>query len=434
MKNVGVTKKYYFIPGHRWKLSFAELVNFFYNSRVEFNVITANYLFFLVEVSSDGWIENIDLGGIRKFGRILGNTDHPSKLVELVNGYLQSVVVSKIRFGVSIYSIRKNTRSSYRMKENLEGHIKSSLEEHNIKASYVGHLNQLETSTVVYDKKIRNKGFELAVLLDKGDCYLAECLWVHNYKKNRNFEYRRPAFDKRSGMLPVKLSKIMVNLAQSGNIQTIWDPFCGSGTILMVAVDNGYNVIGSDDSLQAINDTKDNIHWIIEKGYLGKRWEDKTSTRDTLEKYVLIQKANVNEMKSVYNEFGNVIRENIAIVFEPYLGPIVKRPLNDRRYKEVSTKVFNILNTALNKIYYIARRRKKSISSLCFVVPIYKTMKGYQSPSFKVMLRKFQGIGFGYPNAVKRLSTFTDETDITWYDKNSLIRRKIIVLHRKAVT
>jgi len=64
-------------------------------------------------------------------------------------------------------------------------------------------------------------------------------------------------------MLPPKLAMMMLNLATQKKDSIILDPFCGSGTILTEAILLGYkNLIGSDISQTAVNDTMRNIEWL----------------------------------------------------------------------------------------------------------------------------------------------------------------------------
>lgn len=76
-------------------------------------------------------------------------------------------------------------------------------------------------------------------------------------------DFGRPGRDDVSGMLPPKLSKIMINLAGAKRDATLLDPFCGSGTLLIEAALMGYTtLLGSDISPRAITDTKQNFEWI----------------------------------------------------------------------------------------------------------------------------------------------------------------------------
>lgn len=75
-------------------------------------------------------------------------------------------------------------------------------------------------------------------------------------------DYDRPKIDSRSGMLPPKLARLMINLTGANSTATLLDPFCGSGTLLVEAVTLGFtNLIGSDLSPKAIEHTKQNLGW-----------------------------------------------------------------------------------------------------------------------------------------------------------------------------
>jgi hypothetical protein len=77
-------------------------------------------------------------------------------------------------------------------------------------------------------------------------------------------DYERPAVDPRSGMLPPKVARIMINLGynpEQDKSQTLYDPYCGSGTILVEAIDLGLNVIASDISSKAVADSTANVNW-----------------------------------------------------------------------------------------------------------------------------------------------------------------------------
>lgn len=77
-------------------------------------------------------------------------------------------------------------------------------------------------------------------------------------------DYDRPKMDSKSGMLPPKLARLMINLTGVSPDQTLLDPFCGSGTVLMEAIDLGLtDVVGTDLSPKAIEHSKQNTGWVI---------------------------------------------------------------------------------------------------------------------------------------------------------------------------
>lgn len=77
-------------------------------------------------------------------------------------------------------------------------------------------------------------------------------------------DYDRPAVDPHSGMLPPKVARMMINLGlhtTPNKSLTLYDPFCGSGTILVESLDIGLSCIGSDISKKAIDDSTANVTW-----------------------------------------------------------------------------------------------------------------------------------------------------------------------------
>jgi len=82
-------------------------------------------------------------------------------------------------------------------------------------------------------------------------------------------DFGRPESDAKSGMLPPKLARQMINLAGTTEESTFLDPFCGSGTTLVEALDLGIKrVFGSDISDKAVHDSQVNTAWITEKKHL----------------------------------------------------------------------------------------------------------------------------------------------------------------------
>jgi len=73
----------------------------------------------------------------------------------------------------------------------------------------------------------------------------------------------RPFADRKRGMLPLKVARMLVNIAvgQKPDQHVIYDPFCGAGSVLQEAMDLGVQSIGSDISHQAVLGTLQNLEW-----------------------------------------------------------------------------------------------------------------------------------------------------------------------------
>ena len=127
-------------------------------------------------------------------------------------------------------------------------------------------------------------------------------LTMQDIESWNNRDYGRPRIDAKSGMLPPKIARMLVNLALPHNHHAIlYDPFCGSGTILAEAMLLGHQVIGSDISARAVDDSIVNLEWLAYEYKLDSHFE--VSQQD-------VHHAQLAE--------GVLVD---AIVFEGYLGP-----------------------------------------------------------------------------------------------------------------
>jgi tRNA G10 N-methylase Trm11 len=83
----------------------------------------------------------------------------------------------------------------------------------------------------------------------------------------------KPYFHRQKGMLPPKVARMMVNIATGRHAglpssgapaipQLVYDPFCGTGTILMEALELGHEVAGSDIDHESVDGTALNLNWL----------------------------------------------------------------------------------------------------------------------------------------------------------------------------
>lgn len=127
--------------------------------------------------------------------------------------------------------------------------------------------------------KLTTEGLDLCVFVDGDDAHIGVTTHVQDADAWSLRDYGRPARDELAGMLPPKLARMMVNLVKSWNVergasgQTVLDPFCGSGTILMEAAlaTDAERIIGSDIEKKQISDTQKNIAWLIQNRILAAR-------------------------------------------------------------------------------------------------------------------------------------------------------------------
>lgn len=122
----------------------------------------------------------------------------------------------------------------------------------------------------------RSKATELLLVnsAEEEILFLARIAAVQNIDNWTKKDRQKPYADRKKGMLPPKVALMMVNIA-FGNRQgalgeaanqkaLLYDPFCGSGTVLMEAALRDLDVIGSDLDQKAVDGTKENLNWLGE--------------------------------------------------------------------------------------------------------------------------------------------------------------------------
>lgn len=121
-------------------------------------------------------------------------------------------------------------------------------------------------------------------------------------------DYDKPARSMQRGMLPPKLAQIMINGACIGADQVLWDPFCGTGTVLVEAALMHIPSIGSDNETAAIRETQNNIASILDfddQKFIQQLWQQ-------------------NIMQNWHLPCDDA---NLVIVAEGYLGPIQNKAM-----------------------------------------------------------------------------------------------------------
>ncbi|MBN1585768.1 50S ribosomal protein L11 methyltransferase [Candidatus Uhrbacteria bacterium] len=201
------------------------------------------------------------LGGTVKVGSVLERPVSPETLAE----YLGKTGSNRPVFGISQHGLPTNVTKN-QSREALKDLIRLGMETKRllkgagIPSRFVRPQDGVSLSSVVVEKnRLLGQGAEFVLFGESG---LAVTETVQPFEEFSRIDYGRPARNAKQGMLPPKLARIMLNLANVGKKSHIWDPFCGSGTVLTEACRLGAEkAYGSDISPQAVQDTKDNLEW-----------------------------------------------------------------------------------------------------------------------------------------------------------------------------
>lgn len=307
--------RYAFVLGREPALSIAELIALLKEADPPFDPKTGLYspAVMVAETSvplDEAWFGK--LGGTIKMAEVLGDSaDLENDLV----GILSDLAPGAIDFGISLYPLERNYGKAYRSLERglkaVSLTVKKRLKESGRSVRAVLPEGTALSSVQVDKNRLLKKGAELLLLVGEGRVLVARTLCVQDFEDFSRRDFGRPGRDAKSGMLPPKLARLMVNLSLAPKQEPLLDPFCGSGTVLTEAFLLGYrDLIGSDISPRAIADTRTNLEWTL-KG-------------DTAETRVFEADVKLIPQKLKPSSVA-------AIVSEPFLGPPLSGDESDQK-------------------------------------------------------------------------------------------------------
>lgn len=293
--------KYAFILGSHPELSYAELKAVLELQKIE-----------PVDLRRQENITFITTTSPLDHNKLMERLGGTIKIVQVVGAFEEDAVVewlfeqinhdTKFNFGFSIYATESGIpiKKHWKQIKHMGLSIKKALKADDISCRFVEAREVQLSSVIVHKERLLKNGAEIVLFKGKDQLTFGKTLAVQPFQDFSKRDYGRPQRDVRSGMLPPKIARIMINLAKPQPDATILDPFCGSGTILQEALLMKYkNVIGSDISRQAVADSRKNLNWLELPEILIH-----ASRAERLVKDGIVKKKSID-----------------CIIFEGYLGP-----------------------------------------------------------------------------------------------------------------
>jgi len=332
------------------------------------------------------------LGGFTRVGKVIEELD--SFLTEFNNS-------SKIVFGVSVIS-ESPQREDRILVEKLSKQIKKYFVNEKISCRFVLPKKFELNAAQVVKNQILEKGFELVITDNGKEKIYSRTLDVQDVDGFTERDMGRPYVDIDMGTLPPKLARMMVNFSQVKSGGIVWDPFCGSGTVLLEALMAGINVLGSDIDEKAIQYTEGNIKWLSEVGYL----------QDI--KYNTFQFDILHPNSKIINEIKNTGID--AVVCEPYMGPPQRRSISEKEADSLLDDVKELYEGMFDVLKKIAHRGFRVV----MVIPSYKTKVGWKTlPLNNIVDKRW------------KLENRKHGRDLKWERNNSIIIRNVFILTKK---
>ncbi|MEK6936622.1 MAG: hypothetical protein AABW58_00970 [Nanoarchaeota archaeon] len=322
---------YLFVLGRDRNLSLLELVSYLKRKGMDYKSvkITDTYAEFQIQDFNP-------FNSIKELGGIV-------KIAEFIDINKIKIEKNKILFGLTIFynDIR------------LISQLYELFKKEKVKA-----IQKKPRKVFFSPKESKKLDLELFIFKNK----IAKVIVNSNPSEFKARDETRPYFDKLK-VTSLRLSKILVNLSQVKENETLLDPFVGAGSILQEAMILGINVVGTDIDKKSSEGAVKNLEFIKNK-------------------YRLRTSFKIHNIDN--SEIGKVIEKVDGVATEPYFGPFF---LKIPKYEEVLKIIDEV-----EKIYYSLLLKLKKIlpknSLAVFPVPVYKTNKGRVTFDFENIVKE----------------------------------------------
>ncbi|MCC7523020.1 hypothetical protein IT407_04475 [Candidatus Uhrbacteria bacterium] len=254
----------------------------------------------------DGAVLQNRLAGTIKLGDIIFSIPVTQlTAVQLADFIDQHPRADRILFGLTVHGGSPTKRKTLK---NLPIQLKRELQSRGKSVRWITGEKGEIAGAAISKMHLDTEGYDLNVFIHGDDASVGMTTHVQNIDAWSERDFGRPFRDAKTGMLPPKLARIMLNLSRPHGV--LLDPFCGGGTVLMEAgmLFPELKLIGSDIDAKQVAGAMRNNEWLVAHNFL--RTEDLARTQWIV---------------SPVQKIDSHIHESInTIVTEGYLG----KPLN----------------------------------------------------------------------------------------------------------
>ncbi|MBI4253118.1 hypothetical protein HY623_03015 [Candidatus Uhrbacteria bacterium] len=430
---------YFLIPGRLPSLSLLELCAVLSHNGGSLALDRAGSE--AIPFSFDGVLDTVPLihrlGGAIKGGRVMGSTkkDFSCAAAYITNDLLgrSTAAHERITFGVSAYSVSQKPLKGNEARRialwiQREGiALKKCLREHGVSARFVAPQHGATAlSSVVVEKNhlVTEPNVEYVLLIDNDTIDIGITAAVQEFEEYARRDYGRPHRDMKTGLLPPKLARIMINLARAEKDASLLDPFCGLGTVLQEALLLEYtNVSGSDIDEKNVGATKENISWLKKWGLAqtgsGSVFAAAKSVPDPV--CVSVKHCDAQKLASCFPK-----RSIGAIVTEPTLGPALSA-----RHQHVSEKEIDALCDLYIQSFRSFHEALARAGRVVIVFPVWMADSRQRHIPCLNALMKQGFINVTVPDSLRRvLSGVTERGSLVISRPDARVARELFVFEK----
>jgi tRNA G10 N-methylase Trm11 len=364
--------RYLFILGRNVELSTEEIKAFLEREKINFRIISkiSNGILIETERILRGFIDR--LGGTVSIGEVLTSGEFEKITGDLENKPLHNAKKNKLNYVIFNFNGKEYERIAFYLKNRFrkEG-LKATEKKITGRISLQGGEEVSKVSSNLIDEQFFVFENNFGKIIEETD-----------YEKIEKRDMGKPVRRNELSISP-RLAKIMINLSQVREGQTLLDPFCGVGTILQEALLQKINVIGIDKDRKAIDCSELNLKWF---------------------------NFSKNNYRLIKDDSARIKIPDIdAIATEPDLGELQKRMLTEEKAKEITGNFEKLIVDVL-------RNLKKNVKGrIVFTAPLILADKKRVSCNFdSISLQAGLKIAKGFP--------------INEFRENSIVGRSVVVM------
>lgn len=302
----------------------------------------------------------------------------------------------------SLYDLGGNGSVAARLKTQVSQLIKRGGK----KSVYVGPTRLFSEKggislTRALRAKLSTEGYEFLLLTEQGGGLSVWRTKKHlDLKGFRERDLGRP-YQKPLISMPPWLARSMINLASPSSGGMLLDPFCGTGTILLEALDAGLAVCGVDIDPANAQGAKANIDWYSKKKPLPPASIINADTRQIADRFPA--------------GFFDLV------VTEPPFGPPLKAPPNKNEIAAVAGELSELYSASFTAVSSVLKKGAKMV----FTLPAWRLRGGglYELRAEKVL-------GAAGLTPEKHLGPV--DLPIRWSKPDNVIHRLIFVASNEA--
>jgi len=327
---------YFFFLGRNTELSLQEVISFLEARGIEGKYeIQGNMVMFSLAEELDADYAINTLGGTIKIGKAMFKETSEKKFSDMIRqANLYDGVEDKLKFTITF------NEEIEEISQDIKGIIDDYFKEQRVKAFY----KQSKESP----KWSRKFDLEFFAIKFGNNYYFGKIDAVYD-TKNAEFRDMKKPFRRSELAISPRIAKILINLSEAVEGNTVLDPFCGMGTILQESLLLGINAIGMDIDSGVVENCKRNLSWLTDN-------------------YKLNAKVNVFCASSL--NVSKILKEKVdAIVTEPFLIPLITYTPKEKPARKMLAMARNTYTSTLIELKKIL----KDDGRIAISLPVMKT-------------------------------------------------------------